>query len=324
MVLGGFYYYCFTFQLGARVEAEWWLKDVYSYKDHVAQKTPSPKIIIISGSNGLFGMDSGIISERTGYPVVNLAGHAAMDLEFFYVKLKEHIGEGDIVVMPLEFGFMQSQRYTNWFTNNMLAWGEEDYLSRLDTVSLLKFIVSVPKARVYEGVLKQNGTNPILPEREVVESLESTLQREDRGWRGYKYTSLNRYGDIVSGPEMTEEFIKTVEEGYFYYGGWDISDRFLGMFTKIRKLADEHQGRLLLTWSVSMPNKHFDLSRKRDQTIIEKIRANLANESVIMECEPEDFYFSKELFFDTHYHLNLRGTAERSKKMAECINRVID
>jgi hypothetical protein len=110
MVLGNYYYYCFTSQLGGGVKAEWWLKDVYSYKDHVAARMPSPKIIIISGSNGLFGMDSGIISTRTGYPVVNLAGHAALDLEFFYVKLKEHIGEGDIVVMPLEFAFLQRNR----------------------------------------------------------------------------------------------------------------------------------------------------------------------------------------------------------------------
>ena len=323
LFLGGCYYFCFTYQLGAGVEAEWWLKDVYSYKDHVAARTPSPKIIIMSGSNGLFGVDSGVIGDLTGYPAVNLAGHGGMDLEFFYVKLKEHISEGDIVVMPLEFAFLQRNRPTDWFVNNMLAWGKEDYLSKLDVANLLGFIISVPKARVYEGLLRKGYTQKITAEEEIIEKLERILQEEGGAWRGYRYTSLNSYGDIVSGPEMTEEFKKTVDKGYFYYGGWDISERFFRMSAKIKTLVEEHHGRLILTWSVSMPNKHFDLSRKKDQNIIEKIRTNLAMESVAIECEPEDFYFDRELFFDTHYHLNMRGIAARSESLAECINRVM-
>ncbi len=237
------YYGFFSYQLGADVEAEWWVKNLYSYKDHVAARTESPKILIVSGSNSLFGLDSGILSDRTGMPVVNLTGHAAMDMEFYYVKLRKHMGTGDIVVMPLEFVYLQRLKVSDWFVNNMLAWGEEDYLQELDLISFLKFLVAVPKARVYEGLLHVRGTNPILSSAEVIEEVERTLSEEGAGWRGYTHRSLNGHGDIVSGDEITELFRKSSEKGFFYYGGWEISDRFSRMFSKIEKLVDDHEGK---------------------------------------------------------------------------------
>lgn len=323
LVLTAMYYAIFSLQLGANVEAEWWVKNIYSYKDHVAARTESPKILIVSGSNSLFGLDSGIISDKTVMPVVNLTGHAAMDMEFYYVKLRKYMGTGDIVVMPLEFIYLQRLKVSDWFVNNMLAWGEEDYLEELDLVSFLKFLVTVPKARVYEGLLHLHSTNPILSSAQVIKEVERTLSEDGAGWRGYTHKSLNEHGDIVSGDEITDLFKKSSRKGFFYYGGWDISDRFFRMFSKIQKLVDDHDGRLLLTWSVSMKNEKFDLSQSKYQRNITRIRENLSKGSVAIHCDPEDFHFEKELFFDTHYHLNKRGTILRSENLTRCIYEAI-
>lgn len=322
-VLIAFYYACFSYQIGAHVEAEWWLKDVYSYKDHVAARTESPKIIIVSGSNSLFGINSTIVEDITGVPVVNLAGHAAMDIDFYYMKLREHLGEGDIVVMPLEFTFLQRERVTDWFVNNMLAWGAEDYLSKLNLTGYLKFIVSVPKARLYQGILHQGGANPIKDESEIVAHLGKILETEGSGWRGYNYTSLNKQGDIVSGDKITTGFLKKSKHGFHYYGGWDISDKFIQAFLKIKRLVESRDAKLLLTWSVSMKNKKFDLEVPRYQNNIGRIRDNLRKNSIEIECDPADFHFDRNFFFDTHYHLNKQGAQMRSTNLAECINNVI-
>lgn len=323
LVLALGYYGCFNSQLGAGVEAEWWVKNMYAYKDHVASRTKSPKILIVSGSNSLFGLDSGIISDITAMPVVNLAGHAAMDLEFYYVKLKKYIGKGDIVAMPLEFAYLQRLKFSDWFVNNMLAWGEKDYLEELEPISYLRFLASVPKGRIYEGLLRRSESNSIIDASDVIDQVEKVLREEGTAWRGYTHLSLNEYGDIVSGDEITDLFRKSSKTGFFYYGGWDISDRFFRMFSKIQKLVEEHNGRVILTWSVSMKNEKFDLSKSKYQSNIKKIRKNLSKGAVTIHCDPEDFHFEEELFFDTHYHLNKRGTVQRSENLARCINQEI-
>lgn len=324
ILLLAFGYHClFSYQLGAHVKAAWWLKNLYSYKDHIAAQTKSPKIMVISGSNSLFGLDSGIVSRRTGLPVVNLAGHAAMDLEYFYIKVRKHLRDGDVVVMPLEFIHMQRPRVTGWFVNNMLAWGKRDYLDELDLIGYLQFLVSVPKSRIYKGVLRQQGTNPILPESEVIEEVEHIHREEGAGWRGYTHASLSKYGDIISGNEITESLRNSSRKGFFYYDGWDISDRFFKVFSKIKKIVEKHHGTLIFTWSVTMKNKKFDLSKLKYQNNIDRIRTNLMNGGITPQCAPGDFHFDPELFFNTEYHLNKRGAVLRSENLARCINKVL-
>ena len=97
------YYGAFKYQLGAHVEAEWWLKNVYSYKEYVAESSNSPRVIIISGSNALIGIDSARIEKIVGRDVVNLALHAGLSLYFHSLQVEEHAGYGDTVVLPLEF-----------------------------------------------------------------------------------------------------------------------------------------------------------------------------------------------------------------------------
>ena len=59
---------------------------------------------------------------------------------------------------PKSFIYLQRLKVSDWFVNNMLAWGEEDYLEELDLISFLKFLVTVPKARVYDGLLHLQTT----------------------------------------------------------------------------------------------------------------------------------------------------------------------
>lgn len=319
LLFSGIYVTLVYSQLGAGVKAEWWLKNVYDFKDHLASKTVSPKIIILSGSNALFGINSSIVSDRTGYPVVNLSGHAGLDLNFLYIKLKKHIRDGDIVVMPLEFGYYQQSKISDWFANNIMAWGKSHYLDQLDYFNLFEFITSVPKARIYEGVLNLSKKSPFLEKSKAVERLQSLLQNDAMAWRGYSYNSLNEHGDVISGDQTTKRILAMSKRGFHYYGGWDISPRFIKLFQKIQALVENTNGKLILTWSVMMKNPLFDLSKPQPQKRLIKIQQNLAKHAITISCDPQDFQFPPEFFFDTQYHLNKTGTEIRSKKLAECI-----
>ena len=60
------------------------------------------KIVFLSGSNTLHGLDSKYASEKTGLPVLNYGLHAAFDIYMFEMG-KQILNSGDIVVLPLEF-----------------------------------------------------------------------------------------------------------------------------------------------------------------------------------------------------------------------------
>jgi hypothetical protein len=144
--------------------------------------------------------------------------------------------KGDIIVMPLEFQYFQQAKISDWFANNMIAWGEDDYLKQLDFLSLLQFLISVPKSRVYEGILSLNRKKHILEEEAAIASLEELLNNKGVAWRGYSYTSLNRYGDMISGDRVNDRMIADSKKGFHYYGGWDISDRFFKYYKQIERL----------------------------------------------------------------------------------------
>lgn len=306
-------------QIGAPVKAEWWLKSVYDVKNHLAKQTKGPKILIIGGSNSLFGIDSSIIHKETGLPVVNLSGHAGLDISFHYHKLKQHLSDGDIVVMPLEFGYFQQKRVTDWFANNMLAWGQEDYLQLASPNELFQFLTAVPKSRIYNGLLNIGNKKPIAERKQVIARFKVLQGQEENGWRGYNYDSLNRYGDIVSGSQLTPRMKKMCKRGFHYYGGWEISPRFISYYKKIESLTRKRNGTLFLTWAVMMKNPKFDLTSPQHQKRINKIQASLEKQDIYFTCDARDFQFTPDQFFDTRYHLNNRAAVVRSQKLAECL-----
>ena len=71
-----------------------------------------PKIIIIGGSSAAFGINSQLMEEYTGMPVVNLGLYAALGTKLMLDLSRSGIGEGDIVVIAPE---LDPQTYSLYF-----------------------------------------------------------------------------------------------------------------------------------------------------------------------------------------------------------------
>lgn len=80
-----------------------WIPDALVFKRYLINNTPSPKVVVMAGSGSMFGVDSEVLSEDLGLPVVNLAMHATIPIEFYPILYPSGIGEGDIVILPLEY-----------------------------------------------------------------------------------------------------------------------------------------------------------------------------------------------------------------------------
>src|SRR5215216_5398631 len=64
------WYALVTFQMGAPTESTRWIKEIYDIKLAKATQRNSPKLLIVSGSNGLFGISAQQIERETGFPTV--------------------------------------------------------------------------------------------------------------------------------------------------------------------------------------------------------------------------------------------------------------
>lgn len=69
------------------------------------------KILIFSGSNTLYGVNSKYIYEKTGLPVVNFGIHMGLEDYIFY-EAKKILKSGDTVIMPLEYSIYKEENST--------------------------------------------------------------------------------------------------------------------------------------------------------------------------------------------------------------------
>ena len=319
-ILVGFYISIFYFQLGAPVEAEWWIKNCYDYKDFKASIIKEPKIIILSGSNSLLGINSAIIEKETNYKVVNLSSHAALDLNFFYTKLKAQIKKNDIVVMPLEFDyFNRKNELSNWFSNNMMAWGKKSYLDLISVQSLAHFIFNTSKTRVFEGFNIQTSTNQkkIVSSKEVLTNLDSIWYHEGVKWRGYTYTGLNEYGDLLADQPLEHRWSEY--NGAYIIDSAKVSEYFVSVYKKISKLVKDYQGQLILTYPCTMRSGIFDLTVPENRKLVDQLIQNLKEHDISISFNPALFNLDIKFFFNSNYHLNYNGAIIRSTNLAECL-----
>jgi len=72
-------------------------------KDELLGSTLGPRFLFVGGSNLAFGLDSTMVEEAAGLPVVNCGLHANLGLQFMLNRARIHLTEGDIVVLCPEY-----------------------------------------------------------------------------------------------------------------------------------------------------------------------------------------------------------------------------
>lgn len=94
----------FFINIGIPMEKERYLNEWLLQKDTYAHSCKGRKIMFISGSNTLFGVDTQQIETTLEIPTVNYGTHAA--LRYYNLERgKKHLHSGDIVVLPLEYPY---------------------------------------------------------------------------------------------------------------------------------------------------------------------------------------------------------------------------
>lgn len=90
-----------------------WAPTLIKAKMETLEQAASPKAVIVSGSNGLFGIDAGQLSATLSVPVYNAACFGGVTWPYLDYYALRSLKAGDYAILPLELGY-----YTNNNTIN--------------------------------------------------------------------------------------------------------------------------------------------------------------------------------------------------------------
>ena len=282
----------------------------YYMMEKKAKNIKKEKIIILAGSNAIFGINSPLLEKKTGYPVLNLSSHAALDLVFYNSVLERTMEEGDIVVMPLEFSFYFRDKVSTVHVDEMTWWGG----GYLDSYGLFDMLRTSNISSVLAGRFKQFSRSKITQQQVYSATNGKQISLNKQGY--YSWQQLTENGEFLYKHKPTPHVQQMTVP---YIGISDLSPRFLTNIKKTIDIINSKNGRLLLTYPVTMRNSLFNLKEKVSQDKLVALKKSLAQVDLDILCNPALFHYSMRFFLNTHYHLNYDGALLRTNNLASCI-----
>jgi hypothetical protein len=72
-------------------------------KHKLIAETPSPRVVIVGGSNVAFGFDSEYLQKQLGLPVINMGLHGGLGLRYSLNEIAPYIRKGDVYILSPEY-----------------------------------------------------------------------------------------------------------------------------------------------------------------------------------------------------------------------------
>ncbi|MBK9519313.1 MAG: hypothetical protein IPO09_18615 [Anaeromyxobacter sp.] len=257
----------------------------------------SPKLVLVGGSNVLFGLDSQRLQEELRLPTVNMATGAAVSLGYLLGTVSPRLGHGDLVVLSLEpnYFFEDPLELTDG-TLEVLA-HDPDGLGYL-----LDGIQRKGRARLL-GVLGSNV--------KIIGYLDNRLRPLVPGVpkRIYMASSISPLGDMVAHLGKASPGVAPLPPR----GGPardEIDPRVIALLSRFKQEAEAAGATVVVSWPSLMAETYPDFRSELELAWRAVNRIGLISRS-----KPEDHVYPADCFYDTVVHLNARCRALRTEKL---------
>lgn len=259
-----------------------------------------PKIVVVGGSSVAFGLDSGMIEEYIGMPVVNFGLYASLGTKAMIDLSKSNINEGDIVILAPE---MDAQTLSLFFN-------EESMWQALDgSFGMLKNIGHANLGAMFGGVWG------FAADKYAFWSTDSAPNPEGV----YNKSSFDEYGDIIY-----ERAYNIMAMGYDPTTVIDLSpsivaDDFIDYVNDYIAWCEKRGATVYFSFS---PMNELALAEGTDAESIYTFFSYLA---AYLDCEIisdiNDCIMDWEYFYDTNFHLNDAGVTVHTAALIGDIRR---
>jgi len=289
-------------QISVGTPSSRWVFDAYQLKQASAEQVSGSRVLIVAGSNALFGIDSKIISEYWQRPTVNLGVNAGLGLPYILYKAKQIARPKDIIFLPMEYALFLDEGYPNAQIIDYALARDPPFLRQLNRVRQFQYVISMAPERWVQGLRK-----PI--DSPVVEGTYGAHHLDERG--DQTHTSPEEQGDAGRASVAAAKIWNYGERASKENGGWKDIQEFAewGRANAICMVAAPTVLLRQDKYSLNLTEKNFFT------TLPKKIQSL----GIPYIGQPSDFMYPSNWFFDTDHHLQDWARIRHTEKLVRLL-----
>lgn len=274
-------------QLGVPTPSSRWVFDAYQHKIAAAQKVTGPRVLIVAGSNAMFGIDSKQLAAYWGRPVINLAVNAGLGLPYI-LKVSELVARpGDVILMPMEYGLYLDDGSPNAQIIDQVVARDQAYWHQLSILQRLNFAGSMAPERWVQGLRH-------LPDSAIVSGTYGAHHLDMQGDQTHSTVSDRTPADQAA---IKAEKPKTYgARSQRERGGWKIIAAYA-------KWAQQQHVCLIAVPTVLLHHDQYDHDQQ-ERLFYDGVADKVRSAGIPYVGMPRQFMYPSEWFFDTDHHLH--------------------
>jgi hypothetical protein len=263
-------------------------------KHKLIAEVPSPRVILVGGSNVAFGLDSEFLQKNLGVPVINMGLHGGLGLRYSLDEVVPYIKKGDVFILSPEYP----------------QFDEPD-----GDLTLLQLLQVYPRGLQY-----------LAPEN-IAAFPRAFLQLSQfkRNWWGrlgfkspafdpvYNRSAFNANGDVVSHlTRPTPPHVNFPKE-LRLLGATDASCPTIIALNKFRQICVERGATVLLAYPAVVSDYYKQTENLHNINLLD---ANLRQQTkLVVLGTPAENVYPMEDFFDAINHLTREPRSERTRRL---------
>lgn len=289
-------------QAGKPTQMSQWIYDVYKKKINIAHLIKEKKIIIVAGSNALFGIDSQMLSDAFTLPVVNFGVNAGIELPLTLFMAQKVIHKGDTVIMPLEYPMYSYDGTPGVQMIDFLLGREAGFFKKLYFDEQFYILWHISFDRIVEGYLRAKNT----PVTKGVYGAYHINKYGDQTRTEIKYRSDWMYKEVLKHVKKPETYGAEFDK---MASGWLYLEKFV-------EWCESKEVKVVFMPSTLLKDESY-FAESNEKWFYEHIANEVRGKGWNYVGDPYDYMYAKELYFNTNFHLIESARKMRTEKMIE-------
>ena len=297
-----------TGQAGNPTRMSQWISDAYLKKMQIARKIEGKKIVIVAGSNALFGIDSGMLSKAFHMPVVNDAVNAGIELPCTLFMAQKVIRPGDIVLLPLEYPMYSYEGKPGIQMIDFLLAREPECFWNLTWKERFYIVWHVSLKRVWKGYSGYKNT----PVTSGLYGAHHIDRHGDQTGTDLSHRTAAMYEEVLQHSSHPESYGKAFDMEAL---GWEYLEKFV-------EWGKAHDVKIIFMPSTLMRHESYR-NDPQEKWFYTHIAEEIRRRGWAYVGEPYEYMYEPALYFNTNFHLIDSARKMRTQKMIEDLKSIL-
>jgi hypothetical protein len=277
-----------------------------SYHEIVLDFTPGPRILIDSGSNSLHAIVRELIETELKRPTFVVADNAAVPLRVKLDRLEKYAKSGDIIILPLEWSYYETERMPADFLDQITTKWSEYYFAMTEIEQFRFFISHIRLDQIISEVWRFIDAPPKVDQQKN----RQAVMDEKNNWSGVTKNSIE---DRKPHPAMEG---RSCSQFIFAPTG-ELRDLVQLIADRLSKLQQTRNVTVILTWPAVAGTDCYDFAAL--DSFVEKVRQTFGNAGIAVIGDPRSSLVSKQHLLDNYYHVDIEAGFARTRRLIEDI-----